>query len=89
MIAEKVTVSTPTPIVIYSPTCGQTILEGSLSIRLSESEDFLDYTSVTWTPNTDSDSDPDSDKASDNKKCSPTISMTCHGYDIPIDGSSN
>lgn len=89
MIAEKVTVSTPTPIVIYSPTCGQTILEGSLSIRLSESEDFLDYTSVTWTPNTDSDSDPDSDKASDNKKCSPAISMTCHGYDIPIDGSSN
>ena len=36
MIAEKVTVSTPTPIVIYSPTCGQTILEGSLSIRLSD-----------------------------------------------------
>lgn len=87
MIAEKVTVTTPRPILIYSPACGKTILDGSLSIRLSESEDFLDYTSVVWTPNTDSGSD--SDTEGDNKKCTATISMTCHGYDIPISSSSS
>lgn len=89
MIAEKVTVNTPSPILIYSPACGKTILEGSLTIRLSESEDFLDYTSVTWTPNTDSDSDSDAETASNNKECTAIISMSCHGYDIPINSSSS
>lgn len=88
MIAEKVTVNTPSPIVIYSPQCGQTITEGSLVIRLSESEDLLDFTSVTWTPNTSADTDNDSDTNNGNK-CTSSIKMTCHGYDIPISSSSN
>lgn len=88
MIAEKVTVNTPTPILIYSPQCGQTITEGNLVIRLSESQDLLDYTSVTWTPNTSSSTDTDNTteatSSGNNKKCSSTIKMTCHGYDIPV-----
>lgn len=88
-IAEKVTVSTPSPILIYSPQCGQTITEGSLVIRLSESEDFLDYTNITWTPNTNSDTDEETGTNTGNKQCTPVITMTCHGYDIPISSSSN
>lgn len=91
MIAEKVTVNTHSPIVIYSPQCGQTITEGNLVIRLSKSQDLLDYTSVTWTPNTDDSSNDESttESTSENKKCSSTIKMTCHGYDIPIYFSSS
>ena len=86
MIDEKLTVTTPTPIHIYSPSCGKTILDGSLSIRLSESDDFLDYASAEWTPNTD---DSESDNESVSKKCSATLSLSCHGYDIPISSSSS
>lgn len=86
MIAEKVTVTTPSPILIYSPSCGKTILEGSLSIRLAESDDFLDYASAEWIPNTD---DSESDTESGSDKCTSTISLSCHGYDIPISSSSS
>lgn len=89
MIAEKVTVNTPTPVLIYSPLCGQSITEGSLVIRLAESDDILDYASVTWTPNTSSDVEGETGTESENKKCASDISMTCHGYDIPISYSSS
>lgn len=93
LIAEKVTVNTTSPIVIYTPQCGKTITEGGLVVRLAESQDLLDYTSVTWTPNTTS-SDSGNDTStgstgSDNKQCTSSIQMTCHGYDIPISYSSS
>ncbi len=67
---DPITVRTPTPLTIYTPSCGEIISNGSLIVSLVETDDILDFASGSWTTESGS--------------CTPTTSLTYHGVEIPI-----